>query len=301
MADPPGARSRIAREGRVPRAPLPPAESRGPSAQAYAPGYHPPSARAAQWLKCAYDTRRVRANSTNAATTTTHSTPPHAHRTAHTTFVFQSVLQLFLGALAVHSGAQLLVIHVPRVPASDGRTSLSPAQPCGQRCVCMGGEGSPLRLRGTAAGPLTAVGGRTGCCISGPLFDRRRRWTPFSESKMFETRSECSFFRMASSSSLLNLAPGTSDELNPASTSDALLAQIKKADATKSASGERTIFATRFSFSVRSVQVAREVNAADASGEPGLLNLASHASPNRARCACSAPRRAEKFAKCPLS
>ena len=118
---------------------------------------HPPSARAAQWLKCAYDTRRVRANSTNAATTTTHSTPPHAHRTAHTTSVFQSVLQLFLGALAVHSGAQLLVIHVPRVPASDGRTSLSPAQPCGQRCVCMGGEGSPLRLRGTAAGPLTAA------------------------------------------------------------------------------------------------------------------------------------------------
>ena len=87
---------------------------------------------------------------------------------------------------------------------------------------------------------------------------------PFSESKMFETRSECSFFRMASSSSLLNLAPGTSDELNPASTSDALLAQIKKADATKSASGKRNIFATRFSFSVRSVQVAREVNAADA-------------------------------------
>ena len=115
--------------------PLPPAESRGPSAQAYAPGYHPSSARAAQWLKCAYDTRRVRANSTNAATTTTHSTPPHAHRTAHTTSVFQSVLQLFLGALAVHSGAQLLVIHVPRVPANDGRTPLSPARPCGQRCA----------------------------------------------------------------------------------------------------------------------------------------------------------------------
>ena len=53
---------------------------------------------------------------------------------------------------------------------------------------------------------------------------------------MFETRSECSFFRMASSSSLLNLAPGTC-----ASTSDALLAQSKKADATKRASRERSI------------------------------------------------------------
>ena len=64
---------------------------------------------------------------------------------------------------------------------------------------------------------------------------------PFSESNMFETRSECSFFRMASSSSLLNLAPGTS-----ASTSDALLAQSKKADATKSASGERAMCLPRF-------------------------------------------------------
>ena len=56
---------------------------------------------------------------------------------------------------------------------------------------------------------------------------------------MFETRSECSFFRMASSSALLNLAPGGE------STSEALLAQSKTADATRSA-GRAGIFATRF-------------------------------------------------------
>lgn len=56
---------------------------------------------------------------------------------------------------------------------------------------------------------------------------------------MFETRSECSFFRMDSSSALLNLAPGGE------STSEALLAQSKTADATRSA-GRAGIFATRF-------------------------------------------------------
>ena len=54
---------------------------------------------------------------------------------------------------------------------------------------------------------------------------------------MFETRSECSFFRIASSSALLNLAPGAE------STSVALLAQSRKADATRSA-GRAGIFAT---------------------------------------------------------
>ena len=42
----------------------------------------------------------------------------HTHHTSPEMSRFLTALQLFLGALAVHAGTELLVLHVPRVPAN---------------------------------------------------------------------------------------------------------------------------------------------------------------------------------------
>ena len=54
----------------------------------------------------------------------------HTHHTLPEMSRFLTALQLFLRALAVHAGTELLVLHVPRVPANDGRPPLSSARPC---------------------------------------------------------------------------------------------------------------------------------------------------------------------------
>ena len=48
----------------------------------------------------------------------------HTHHTSPEMSRFLTALQLFLGALAVHAGTELLVLHVPRVPTNDGRPPL---------------------------------------------------------------------------------------------------------------------------------------------------------------------------------
>ena len=81
---------------------------------------------------CYYSTQRaLRSNATanaiaTAKTLQTHQAPHFTPELSR----FLTALQLFLGALAVHTGTELLVLHVPRVPANDGRPPLSSARPC---------------------------------------------------------------------------------------------------------------------------------------------------------------------------